>query len=39
VICGDLVKPYYPVLSFTFVIIGVLVVNGLAAHGGRLSAR
>ena len=29
--------PYYPVWSFTFIIIGVLVVYGLAAHGGRIS--
>ena len=27
--------PYYPVWSLTYVIIGVLVVYGLAAHGGR----
>jgi hypothetical protein len=27
--------PYYPVWSLAYVIIGVLVVYGLAAHGGR----
>jgi hypothetical protein len=27
--------PYYPVWSLTYVLIGVLVVYGLAAHGGR----
>ena len=27
--------PYYPVWSLTYVILGVLVVYGLAAHGGR----
>jgi hypothetical protein len=27
--------PYYPVWSFTYVMIGILVVYGLAAHGGR----
>ena len=31
--------PFYPVWSFTFIIMGILVVYGLAAHGGRLSAR
>ncbi|HEY5877024.1 MAG TPA: hypothetical protein VIT64_17065, partial [Ilumatobacteraceae bacterium] len=31
--------PFYPVWSFTFVVIGILVVYGLAAHGGRVSAR
>jgi hypothetical protein len=30
--------PYYPVWSLTYVIIGVLVVYGLAAHGGRTRA-
>jgi hypothetical protein len=28
--------PYYPVWSLAYVIIGVLVVYGLAAHGGRV---
>ncbi len=27
--------PFYPVWSLTYVFIGVLVVYGLAAHGGR----
>jgi hypothetical protein len=27
--------PYYPVWSLAYVFIGVLVVYGLAAHGGR----
>ena len=27
--------PYYPVWSLAYVLIGVLVVYGLAAHGGR----
>jgi hypothetical protein len=27
--------PYYPVWSLTYVMIGVFVVYGLAAHGGR----
>ena len=27
--------PFYPVWSLTYVIIGVLVIYGLAAHGGR----
>jgi hypothetical protein len=27
--------PYYPVWALTYVLIGVLVVYGLAAHGGR----
>ena len=27
--------PYYPVWSLMYVFIGVLVVYGLAAHGGR----
>ena len=30
--------PYYPVWALTYVIIGVLVVYGLAAHGGRTVA-
>jgi hypothetical protein len=30
--------PIYPVWSLTYVIIGVLVVYGLAAHGGRRAA-
>jgi len=27
--------PYYPVWSLTYVLVGVLVIYGLAAHGGR----
>jgi len=27
--------PYYPVWSLVYVMVGVLVVYGLAAHGGR----
>jgi hypothetical protein len=27
--------PYYPVWSLTYITIGVLVIYGLAAHGGR----
>ena len=27
--------PFYPVWSLTYVLLGVLVVYGLAAHGGR----
>lgn len=27
--------PYYPVWSLTYVFLGILVVYGLAAHGGR----
>ena len=27
--------PYYPVWSLTYIAVGVLVVYGLAAHGGR----
>jgi hypothetical protein len=27
--------PYYPVWSLTYVLLGVLVIYGLAAHGGR----
>ena len=27
--------PYYPIWSFTYILIGVLVVYGLAAYGGR----
>ena len=30
--------PFYPVWSLTYVILGVLVVYGLAAHGGRSKA-
>ncbi|MET0144020.1 MAG: hypothetical protein ABW328_04430 [Ilumatobacteraceae bacterium] len=30
--------PYYPVWSLAYVMIGILVVYGLAAHGGRTSA-
>jgi hypothetical protein len=28
--------PYYPVWSFTYVLIGFLVIYALAAHGGRI---
>ena len=28
--------PFYPVWSFTYVLVGVLVVYALAAHGGRV---
>ena len=28
--------PYYPVWSLAYVFIGVMVVYGLAAHGGRI---
>lgn len=28
--------PYYPVWALAYVIIGVLVLYGLAAHGGRI---
>jgi hypothetical protein len=31
--------PYYPVWSLTYVALGVLVVYGLAAHGGRVATR
>jgi hypothetical protein len=30
--------PFYPVWSLTYVLLGVLVVYGLAAHGGRNNA-
>ena len=30
--------PFYPVWSLTYVLLGVLVVYGLAAHGGRSNA-
>jgi hypothetical protein len=30
--------PFYPVWSLTYVLLGVLVVYGLAAHGGRRAA-
>ena len=30
--------PYYPVWSLVYVLIGLLVVYGLAAHGGRVNA-
>jgi hypothetical protein len=30
--------PFYPVWSLTYILIGVLVVYGLAAHGGRVAA-
>ncbi len=30
--------PYYPVWAFTYVGIALLVLYGLAAHGGRLTA-
>jgi hypothetical protein len=30
--------PYYPVWSFVYVTLAVLVFYGLAAHGGRVSA-
>jgi hypothetical protein len=30
--------PYYPVWSLTYVLLGILVVYGLAAHGGRTNA-
>ena len=30
--------PYYPVWSLVYIMIGVLVVYGLAAHGGRNDA-
>jgi hypothetical protein len=30
--------PFYPVWSLAYVLIGVLVVYGLAAHGGRVAA-
>jgi hypothetical protein len=28
--------PFYPVWSLVYILIGILVVYGLAAHGGRL---
>jgi hypothetical protein len=28
--------PYYPVWSLAYVLLGVLVIYGLAAHGGRV---
>lgn len=31
--------PYYPVWSLTYVFIGILVIYGLTAHGGRALAR
>ena len=27
--------PFYPVWSLTYILVGVLVIYGLAAHGGR----
>jgi hypothetical protein len=30
--------PYYPVWSLTYVLLGILVVYGLAAHGGNTPA-
>ncbi len=30
--------PYYPVWSLTYIMLGVLVVYGLAAHGGRTTS-
>ena len=32
---GITTAPYYPVWSLAYVIVGVLVIYGLAAHGGR----
>jgi hypothetical protein len=29
--------PYYPIWSFTYVLIGFLVIYALAAHGGRVT--
>jgi hypothetical protein len=30
--------PFYPVWSLTYIFVGVLVIYGLAAHGGRETA-
>jgi hypothetical protein len=35
VISSFWLMPYYPVWSFTYVMIGVLVIYGLAVYGGR----
>ena len=28
--------PFYPVWSLIYIFVGILVIYGLAAHGGRL---
>ena len=31
--------PFYPVWSLTYILVGILVIYGLAAHGGREATR